>query len=54
MKVPTLINTRTQRPSGEVPFVRASGQAAAASGAALGNQLIQAANAVGSMGGLLT
>lgn len=53
MRVPTNITPRTQRPTGEVPFVQNRAGAAAASGAQLGNQLVQAGNTLGSVGGLL-
>lgn len=52
MRVPTSVTPRTQRASGETPFVRNTRGAATQSSAALGNQLIAAGNTIGSVGGL--
>lgn len=53
MRVPTNITPRTERPTGEMPFVQNRAGAAAASSAQLGNQLVQTGNTLGSVGGLL-
>lgn len=54
MRVPTQITPRTQRDAGGRSFLRNGGSAGTQSQAALGNQLVQAGNALGSVGGLLT
>lgn len=54
MKVPTYTSPRVKRASGEAPYIRNAGTAGAASGADLGNALMQAGNSLGSAGSLLT
>jgi hypothetical protein len=53
MKVPTNTTPRTQRASGDKPFIQNRAGAGASSQAALGNQLVQLGNTMGSVGGLI-
>lgn len=53
MRVPSNTTPRTQRASGDLPFIQNRGSAGPASQAALGNQLTQLGNTMGSVGGLL-
>lgn len=53
MKVPVQTTPRTQRAAGGIPFIQNRSGAGAQSGAELGGSMVQFANSVGSVGGLL-